>query len=92
MNNPVQFNLNSPIKVRLTDAGYEHMARHGNRYRLGLNERTAEHYRSQADAEGFTMFSAWCLIEIFGEVTGQGRANMFEMNTQIDVNDLKRID
>ena len=91
----MELNLNSTIKVKLFDKGYQRMADLHNQYigRIPNWEwRDKEFYEQKADDNGYTSFQFWEFIEKFGPVTGLGSCGYYDISIIINENDLKRRD
>lgn len=91
------FNLNSTIKVKLLERGYERLAELHNQYLGSLpnwEKRNAEYYQLKADNEGYTNFQAWNFMEYFGEVTHVDMPGFYELDIKVELetplNDDKR--
>ena len=82
-----QFNLNSYIKVKIYDKGYEFMAKNHNKY-LGRIpnwvEKKAQDFKDKADENGYTKFQAWAFIEEFGEITSLSRHGYYSIDIRIE--------
>lgn len=65
-----RLNLNSDVKVRLTEKGYKRMADRYNEFveanRLKLERREPSYYKEQADSDGFCTMQMWKLMDEFG--------------------------
>jgi len=82
----IPFNLNSSIKVRLTDLGYQRLADIYNEMTKKLSLHTymsASFYKNKADENGYTEFQAWDFIRKFGGVTIHGGPEYYEMDILI---------
>ena len=89
-----KFNLNDKIKVKLTDAGYQHMANYENdllKNYPSYTPKTIEDYKSKVDTKGYYTFQTWEFMQIYGSIMCNGMKQHFEMNIVIDSNDLKQI-
>ena len=89
------FNLNHKIKVKLLPKGYQYLADiHNKLYRdmQGYEKRSADYYKGQADADGYTTLQAWEFIDYFGAVTYHGSSGYFLMSILIDKADLKEVE
>lgn len=67
---PAQFNFNDFVKVRLTDYGRDVLA-------MKMNSRTST---PETDADGYTKFQLWELMNVFGEHLCNGRPVPFNPN------------
>jgi len=98
MENTASFNLNYYVRVKLTDKGYQRLAYLFNGLLLENPQavkslggmRTAEHYKEQADANGYTKFQGWEFMKKFGgdDVIGMGFTQLFDINILIEQKDL----
>lgn len=73
------FNINEAVSVRLTNTGRDiHYRRHvaliGNNYR---------YIPPETDADGWSEFQMWELMQIFGKHIGIAKENPFELNIKI---------
>ena len=82
----ILFNLNSSIKVKLTDLGYQRLADFNNSLCGKLTNwtrRSSSYYKDQADENGYTEFQAWDFIRKLGVVTVHGGPEYYEMDILI---------
>jgi len=82
----IHFNLNSSIKVKLTDLGYQRLADINNSLCGGWTNfvtRTLSYYKDQADENGYTEFQAWDFIRKFGLANVHGGPEYYEMDILI---------
>lgn len=88
------FNMNSQVKVKLTQLGYQHLADEHNEY-IGIvsafKTRSADYYKALADKDGFTSFQLWVFIQSFGKVTGMGFKPCYDNNIVFSDTDLEFI-
>lgn len=87
----INFNLNHYVKVKLKEKGYQHLANEHNKW-LGkipnLEKRTAEYYKKDVDAEGYSKFQAWVFFETFQNRFGFNEVGqMFDINIKIQHNE-----
>ena len=92
MINQFIFNLNSTVKVQLNENGYQRLADLHNRY-IGTipnwDRRDAEHYKGNADQEGYTSFQMWDFMEKFGDTVGLCKSQPFSLDIVFEAKDLK---
>lgn len=84
----IKFNLNDHIKVKLHDRGYDLLANNHNAFAAYLPDweiRTAEYYKSRADADGYTRFQAWCFIEQFKDTFDLGICGFYDNDILIEI-------
>ncbi len=85
-----KFNVNETVLVKLTELGLNHWRNEFNK--ISIPDYTFEqHYNSYTNKEGYTSFQLHVLMELFGEVIGNGLPLMFETNILIDENKLENI-
>ena len=87
----MELNLNSTIKVKLLEKGYQRMADLHNQYIGQIRNwewRDKEYYENKADENGYTEFQFWHFMECFGEVTSIGMADYYETTVLIRKKDL----
>ncbi len=81
------FNLNSIIRVRIKEKGYQLLADSHNKY-VGVipnwDTRTPEYYKALADSEGYSEMTAWKFMSEFGPFTIMGMADYYDINIIID--------
>lgn len=76
----MKFNINNYVKVKLTDFGREIHSDWWN----SLDSSWMRPYRSPTeDAEGYSVWQLWHLMEIFGEHIHLGGKNPFETEIEI---------
>lgn len=83
----VPFNVNSFIRVRLTDKGVEILRRrHQTLWEMvyAHSSREIPPFRLDTDDEGWTRFQMWDFIQVFGPVTGMGVQESYSTNIQIE--------
>lgn len=81
-------NLNDWVKVKLTDHGkdiYYHQYDELNEKSVQLHGRNViEPSMPKVDADGYTTFQLWCLIELYGPHMHMGRPLPFDVNIVIE--------
>lgn len=86
----VLFNLNEYISVKLTDLGYQRLADLHNDVMnlIGKKDdfRTSQHYKDEADSEGYTKFQAWSFMANFGGVTGLAMPQYYHLDILFEAN------
>ncbi len=84
------FNLNSYIRVKLDEHGYQRKADLYNETagRI-LGKKTAEDYKANADEDGYTKFQAWSFMRDFGPTILMGFQPFFSTTILIDEKDLE---
>ena len=84
----IKFNLNDPVKVKLTPKGRNILVKRHNRFIITTKEEVKKMH--PVDDEGYTVFQLWNLMQIFGEHIYMGDTNPpFEMNIIIVTKDDK---
>ncbi len=84
-----EFNLNSWIRVRLNERGYQRLKDANNAIYGGLEDAPSiTTYKARADKDGYSKFQAWEFMEKFGPVTSIGMAQHFETGILIESKDL----
>lgn len=79
------FNANHHVRVKLTDYGRQ-VYREIMAKRWGA--RSAEHLATPAeDADGWSQWQLWDLMNTYGPFVGHGLRNVFDMNIEIEVQD-----
>jgi hypothetical protein len=85
----IHFNLNSSIKVKLTDLGYQRLADINNSLCGKLTSwtrRSSSYYKDlYVDKDGYIEFQAWDFIRKFGLVTIHGGPEYYEMDILIEI-------
>lgn len=88
----LRFNLNSEIKVKLTEKGYRRLVELHNeiaiRTRGAIKTVDIEYFKSQADLYGYTAMQAWCFMRDFGDVMYLGSEGYFSLEVLIHDQDL----
>ena len=82
MNDPVLFNINCQVKVKLTEFGKNLWLERYRRYNI-------EPSPMKVDENGYTSFQLWDLMYLFGEHVGIGKDLPFETEILIDKQNLK---
>ena len=88
----VSLNLNSSIKVKVTDKGYELLAQNHNElidHIPNWEHRTPEYYKNKADENGYTSFQAWVFMNEFSMTYRLGFEGYYDTNILIDEDNLK---
>ena len=83
----VPFNINSQIKVKLTERGHEILRKHTEDLRL--IEPNYPDWNLNEDAEGYSKWHMWDLMNWFGEFLYNGCDIPFETEILIREKDLK---
>lgn len=79
----MKFNMNSIVKVQLTDAGREHHKSNYEDLYKQLKLKAPPYVPPKEDAEGWSIWQLWHLMEVFGPVTGMGMPQMMESDIEI---------
>lgn len=81
MGEGIKFNLNNDIKVKLTEAGYQHWMTDWNKYYVLLNDKEMiqplSYFKKKEDKDGYVTFQGWQFMEIFGKTIDAGRPPIF---------------
>jgi hypothetical protein len=85
-----QFNINSTVKVRLTDYGKELHKKQWEDFWSSFGKLDKNPYKPlETDADGYCEFQMWDLMEKFGSHCGVLKEVAFETVILIDEGDLK---
>ncbi len=86
-----QFNCNDNIWFKITDKGKEHWRKDFEYWRGKMpdNDYTFDKHFEAYTKNGWTHMQLWNFMQLFGEKTGMGLENMFELNVLFDTADLK---
>lgn len=82
-NQPINFNLNWSVKVKVTELGYKQWLDHENRFcefSAQIEEKELKHLKEREDEDGYVTFQLWVLMEIFGRHMGMGFKNPIDTN------------
>lgn len=83
-------NLNSFIKVKFNDKGFQVLSDHHNKMCgmiKGWVKRDAEYFKNKCDVNGYNI-QLWEFMHIFGSLTSQAQEQLFDMNIKISENDI----
>lgn len=75
---PIQINLNEPIKVKLTDWGKEIYYHQYDRTNQIAGRKICKPKFPKEDENGYTEFQLWCFIELYGDHIGMTLPNVIE--------------
>lgn len=82
----VPFNINDMVRVKLTPRGREcHRKSHDEIFAHMSEERRLPHTPAKEDEDGWSRWQLWVLMSTFGEYIGHGRANVFEMGIEFEI-------
>jgi hypothetical protein len=68
-NQPIQFNINDKVKVKVTECGYKYWLDYENQfceYLPSIQKMELKHLKEKEDTDGYVTFQLWVLMEIFG--------------------------
>jgi len=77
----MKFNINNTVLVKLTDRGRKVLKEQHEQFCKdfpSIPEKVKEYEPKKEDANGFTEFQLWVLMETFGPYTHIGMETMFE--------------
>lgn len=75
---PIQINLNEPIKVKLTDWGKEIYYHQYDRINQIAGREICKPKFPKEDENGYTEFQLWYFMELYGEHMGMTQPNVIE--------------
>lgn len=83
----IPFNVNDNVRVKLTPLGHKILLDDYLTMMLSYSEanRPFPYRAPKEDAEGWSTWQMWHLIQAFGPHVSMGRKNPFETNIQIEV-------
>ena len=82
MTKTIEYNLNQMVRIRLTDFGRECMRR--NHDRLYANHKNPpDPLPVKEDADGWSEWQLWCVMEEFGPYIHNGMNNPFETTIRL---------
>lgn len=88
-----QFNINSTVKVKLTEYGKQMLERDHIEFWGARGQLDKFPYKPpKTDADGYTKFQLWSLMEKFGKYCGLGCKLPFETVILIDENELRDVE
>jgi len=79
----MKFNINNNVRVRLTKEGKEWHRKYWKDFWESIDQPDREYHPPKEDADGWSEWQLWILMETFGTVIGMGNDMMFE--TEIDI-------
>jgi DNA-binding MarR family transcriptional regulator len=82
----MKFNINSYVRVKLTDLGREEIRRHNSELTATISERTGKFTRfsmPEEDADGWSKWQAWELMQRFGHMLYLGGKMPFDAEIEI---------
>jgi hypothetical protein len=88
-----EFNINQYVYIRLTEVGYATWKeRHDDMYRpypaYHSEIKPIEHYKQQANDEGFIKMQLWEVMQLFGHKMGNGMPVPFETEILLEIDPL----
>lgn len=78
----MKFNVNSYVRVKLTDLGRERLKADHDALWVG-RKRTYDYHLPPEDADGWSKWQLWDLMESLGKYMGMGRHPPFETEMEI---------
>lgn len=90
----IPFNLNEIVKVKLTDHGHEILKQQHDELNVMIHARGGKgfgEYQPKVDADGYTTFQLWSLMETFGPYIGMCKDEPFNINIKFVVNESKSV-
>jgi len=79
----IKFNINDPVKVKVTEYGYEVWLEYSNqfvKYSPTYPVTTIEELKAKQDDDGYTEFQLWDMMSIFGSKMQMGFKNPIDTN------------
>lgn len=84
----IDFNLNSYIAVKLTEAGIKELERQHNELAKAIpSANMGKFVPYNVDDDGYTKFQGWNLMQKFGHMMPLGHPIPFELDVKIQVGD-----
>lgn len=88
------FNINDPVRVKLTEVGMAEYRRQAAEVRARLPEHARDMIASEPklDADGYCTAQMWDVMQTFGHLCGVGRPQPFAAVIQINADDLQAVE
>ncbi|PRY29757.1 hypothetical protein CLV58_12519 [Spirosoma oryzae] len=77
---PIPFNLNDYLLVKLTREGYKLLAEDHNRYSDLSFFRDPDSFAAEADENGYTKMQTWKFMNLFGSKSYIGGPHIYDTN------------
>ena len=89
----LKFNINSSIKVKLNEQGYQVLVDKYNEFVIPNSEpKTIEYFEKRSDRNGYTTFQLWDFMATFGPETRMGGNMKYSTDIILQSKDLEEID
>jgi hypothetical protein len=88
MKDYAEFNINDSVKVRLTDLGRKIHRKEHERIFAGTPH-ASKYTPPKEDADGYSIWQLWILMDYFGEYVGMARELPFETTILIAQSDIR---